>query len=203
MKAAAFWEREERKLWTTMKGDYAQQCLLLNSYGAFIATVDDILRKRLEFMMYDSDLFQDIATIDALAVYDGMIRLDLDSHVLKNLNNYQIQDGAAILNEEDFLKLNSKKFLKENLEGMLLPDEDKLQSNSLWTRLSKFQPALLRKYFSAVDKKSKGNAMRIILPEDSKVPKLYPLKLGSIDSGSFLSIQYLDEKAVVAGYRFQ
>ena len=194
-------KRSELEQWQLSEGIYQEQPKIIASKGYSMATMDSIMAKRLELIAYDSDICNDVTSADGLAVYNGLIKLDLNSEHLRNTENKDKKDGAIILTEDDFYNIKGRAFEREQAKGMLYPNKDDIIINSLWLRLSRYQINTLRKYFKAVSEKCEGNAMRIILPQDSSVPSLYPLKLGKVESESFLTVQYLDEKAIVASTR--
>src|SRR3989344_3801539 len=197
MRPISHWQRQELEQWHLTEGKYKDQENNIVSAGNSIATIDAIMQKRLELIEYESDLFNDLTCADGLAAYKGMIKLALNTKYLRNLENKVQKDGAILLNEDEFNSIKGRTFTRDYANSILLPNKYELPANSFWLHVSRYQPNLLRNYFEAASKKSKGNTMRIILPDDSDVPMLYALKLGKLETGSFLSVQYLDENTLI------
>ena len=195
------WQRQELEQWHLTAGTYQDLAKKISDAGNSIATIDAIMYKRLELIEYESDLFNDLTCADGIATYKGMIKLALNTKYLRNLENKVQKDGAILLNEDEFNSIKGRTFTRDYANSMLLPDKYELTANSFWLHVSRYQPNLLRNYFEAASKKSKGNTMRIILPDDSDVPMLYALKLGKLETGSFLSVQYLDENTLIPSTR--
>lgn len=192
------WRRKELEKWFTDRELYQEATATLMSFGLTLATLDSVLEKRLRNIGNKNSVNGDLAFGDGIAVYDGKIKLDYSSQHL--LRPSCLEDGALSLSEEEFNNINSKLLGRKSLESLTRPTLENISSNYPWLALSRFQPILLRNYFSETSKNN-SSAMMILLPPDSKRPLLYPLKIGSINNGSILSYQYMDEKTVLAGLK--
>lgn len=184
------WERQGLQQWEIKEGMYAKLMQQTWLEGIILATTDEVISKRLE----DERFSEPIATIDGIALFNWQIKIDPNSNYLRH--SYQRLHGEAMaITREEFDNIPSKAYLRGDIENCT----DKLR-NPLWLELSRFQMPTLRKYFEAASKNS-SSPLGIILPEDNNQPMLYPVKLGRMSTGALLSIQYLDEKSAVAGYK--
>lgn len=189
------WRRKELEQWFTDKGLYQKAAATLTNFGITPATLDLVLEKRLKELGNTNSTNNDLALADGIAVYNGKIKFDYSSQNLINSN--KLKDGGLKLTEEEFNNIDSKMLERKNITD---PNLETISNNYAWLALSRFQPKLLRDYMNETSKNN-GNAMRILLPSDNNQPLLYPLKIGSMDTGSILSYQYMDEKTILAGLK--
>ena len=189
------WRRKELEQWFTDKGLYQETAKNLIKHSLTLATLDLVLEKRLKEIGNANSTNNDLALADGIAVYNGNIKFDYSSQYLGISD--RIENGALILTEEEFNNINSKSLERESLAN---PTLETISNNYAWLALSRFQPKLLREYMKETSKNN-SNAMRILLPSDSNKPLLYPLRLGSMETGSILSYQYMDEKTLLAGFK--
>lgn len=189
------WRRKELEQWFTDKGLYQETAKNLIKHGLTLTTLDSVLEKRLKEIGNTNATNNDLALADGIAVYKDKIKLDYSSQYL--VNSDKLEDGAIKLTEEEFNNINSKSLERESLAN---PALETISNNYAWLALSRFQPKLLREYMKETSKNN-SNAMRILLPSDSDQPLLYPLRLGSMETGSILSYQYMDEKTLLAGFK--
>ncbi len=154
---------ETKNEYNLFHSKYVEQMQELNNLGLKLASVEDIMRLRLEHehKPFTLDVHSDFSTGDAILrgnKNSKEFKIELDSDLLRNISsNDQYCNGSLILTQDQYDASHGIVLKNDELCSGLYKDD--FMNSRLWNVLAREDKSLMSSYFDYVVSREKWNPM--------------------------------------------